>query len=90
MKYLLSEEQLLDLLEDYDREFKLDTFAYKDPPSFTVKEWFNKSKKKLNSSLDKTLNDVMNLGMSCRQTQLQGYCDKSGNEILEEWKKENL
>ena len=41
-----SEEEVLQMLEDYDREFKLDTFAYTNPCSFTVKEWFNKFKNK--------------------------------------------
>jgi len=44
-KHLYSEEEVLKLLEDYDREFKLDTFAYTNPCSFTVKEWFNQYKK---------------------------------------------
>jgi hypothetical protein len=41
-----SEEEVLEILEDYDREFKLDTFAYTNPCSFTVKEWFEQIKKK--------------------------------------------
>jgi hypothetical protein len=41
--------------------------------------------------LDNILNDVMNLGMRVRQDQLSGFSsDKSGNEILEEWKLANL
>jgi hypothetical protein len=35
-----------------------------------------------------TLNDVMNLGMCLRQDQLSGYSGKSGNEVLEDYKKE--
>lgn len=35
------------------------------------------------------LHDIMNLGMSIRQDQLSGYCDKSGNEVLREWFKQN-
>ena len=31
------------------------------------------------------LNDVMNLGMSLRQSQLQGSSEKSGNEALQEY-----
>jgi hypothetical protein len=41
-----SEREVLEILEDYDREFKLDTFAYTNPCSFTVKEWFEKFKNK--------------------------------------------
>jgi len=41
-----SEREVLEILENYDREFKLDTFAYTNTCSFTVKEWFEKSKKK--------------------------------------------
>lgn len=36
------------------------------------------------------LKDIMNLGMDTRQYQLNGQCDKSGNEILDEWIDENL
>lgn len=43
---MYSEEEVLEMLEDYDREFKLDTFAYTNPCSFTVKEWFETVKKK--------------------------------------------
>lgn len=45
-KKMYSEEEVLEMLEDYDREFKLDTFAYTNPCSFTVKEWFETVKKK--------------------------------------------
>lgn len=41
-----SEEEVLKLLKDYDRLFKLDTFAYTKPCTFTVKEWFEQFKKK--------------------------------------------
>ena len=40
-----SEEEVLKILETYDIEFKSDTFAYTNPCSFTVKEWFEKFKK---------------------------------------------
>lgn len=40
-----SDEEVLFLLENYDREFKLYTFAYTKPCSFTVKEWFKKNSK---------------------------------------------
>ncbi len=29
--------------------------------------------------------DVLNMGMTIRQDQLHGYCEKSGNEHLAEW-----
>ena len=29
--------------------------------------------------------DIMNLGMSLRQNQLNGWTDKSGNEVLKEY-----
>lgn len=40
-----SEEEVLSILEDYDREFKLNTFAYTAPCRFTVREWFEKKTK---------------------------------------------
>lgn len=40
-----SESEVLTILEDYDRTFKLDTFAYTQPCKYTVKEWFDKNKK---------------------------------------------
>lgn len=33
---------------------------------------------------------IMNLGMCVRQDQLNSQCDKSGNQVLEEWIKLNL
>ena len=45
-KKIYSEEQVLKILENYDREFKLDTFAYTKPCTFTVKEWFEQYKNK--------------------------------------------
>lgn len=44
-KNTYSEEEVLEILEKYDREFKLDTFAYKNAPTFTVEDWFIKNKK---------------------------------------------
>lgn len=38
----------------------------------------------------KILSDVMNLGMSHRQDQLEGHTVRSGNEVLEEWIKQKL
>lgn len=43
----------------------------------TKEHWFNQFKSEFL--------EVMNLGMDLRQNQLNGYCDKSGNEILNEW-----
>lgn len=40
--------------------------------------------------LDNILNEVLNLGMTVRQNQLSGHEERSGNEILEMWKQENL
>lgn len=40
--------------------------------------------------VDKMLNDVMNLGMMLRQHQLSGHDGRSGNEVLEEWKRNNM
>lgn len=40
-----SQDEALNLVEDYDREFKLDTFAYTKASTFTVKEWFKNKKK---------------------------------------------
>lgn len=34
--------------------------------------------------------EVMNLGMDLRQKQLQGNCDKSGDEVLQEYFDENF
>lgn len=45
-KTMYSESEVLTMLEDYDRMFKLDTFAYTQPCKYTVKEWFDKNKKK--------------------------------------------
>lgn len=41
-----SKKEVLKILENYHREFNLDTFAYSNTCSFTVKEWFEKSKNK--------------------------------------------
>jgi hypothetical protein len=41
-----SEEELLDIIKYYDREFKLDTFSYTKPCSFRIEEWFERFKKK--------------------------------------------
>lgn len=54
-----------------------------------------KSSKRIKTSwtreeLDEILSEVMNLGMSLRQDQLNGYTSKSGNEVLEEYKQQNL
>jgi hypothetical protein len=49
-----------------------------------LKQTFNREE------LDKILLDVMNLGMSLRQDQLSGHDQRSGNEVLEEYKNENL
>lgn len=43
-----------------------------------------------NKQFDKILLDVMNLGMEVRQNQLNGHCTKSGSELLDAWKKDNL
>lgn len=40
-----SENEVFDILENYDRELKLDTFAYTKPCDYTVTDWFNKNKK---------------------------------------------
>ena len=40
-----TEQEVLRLLEDYDREFKLDTFAYTKACKYTILDWFNKNKK---------------------------------------------
>ncbi len=34
--------ELLDMLEKYDREFKIDSFAYTKPVNYTVKDWLEK------------------------------------------------
>lgn len=38
----------------------------------------------------KELTAILNLGMTIRQDQLNGHCNRSGNEILADWIKENL
>jgi len=43
---MYSEVEVLAMLENYDSEFKLDTFAYTYPCTFTVKEWFSQFKNK--------------------------------------------
>ena len=40
-----TEQEVLRLLENYDREFKLDTHAYRKPCNYLVSEWFEKNKK---------------------------------------------
>lgn len=45
-KPIYTETELSELIEKYDREFKMDTFAYTRPCSFTVQEWINKNLKK--------------------------------------------
>lgn len=40
---LYTTNDVLQILQDYDRELKLDTFAYTKAASFTVKEWFTKN-----------------------------------------------
>ncbi|HSE99744.1 MAG TPA: hypothetical protein VLA48_02520 [Nitrososphaeraceae archaeon] len=42
---MYSEEEMLGMLKDYDREFKLDTFAYTKSCTFTVSQWFENNKK---------------------------------------------
>jgi hypothetical protein len=51
---MYNEKEILSILENYDNEFKLDTFAYTKACTFTVKEWFNKFKNK--PSREKSLN----------------------------------
>lgn len=46
--------------------------------------------KYLKSEFDQILLDVMNLGMSLRQNQLNGTSNESGVEVLNKWKEENL
>lgn len=41
-----TESEVLELLEKYDREFKLDTVAYTKAAKYTVSEWFEKNQKK--------------------------------------------
>lgn len=36
-------EEVAQLIEKYDRQFKLDTFAYTKAASFTVEDWINKN-----------------------------------------------
>lgn len=40
-----TQEEVISILENYDREFKLDTFAYTKPCEYSVSEWFNKKYK---------------------------------------------
>ena len=40
--------------------------------------------------VESLLHDVLSLGMEIRQNQLNGYCNKSDNEYLKEFIKENL
>ena len=40
------EDTMLYMLEEYDRMFKLDTFCYKEPCKYTVKDWFENNKHK--------------------------------------------
>lgn len=47
-KRMHSDEEVLDILKNYDREFKLDTFSYTKSCSFTVEEWFKQYKKNIN------------------------------------------
>lgn len=42
------------------------------------------------SQVDGIMNAVLNLGMTLRQDQMNGYERRSGDEVLEDWKKENL
>ena len=43
----------------------------------------------MKKELKEIFNEILNLGMTLRQDQLKGYCNKSGNEMLEEYLKEN-
>jgi len=40
-----TEEEVLAMLKDYDRQFKLDTHAYTKACQYTVEDWFEKHKK---------------------------------------------
>lgn len=40
-----TESEVFQMLEKYDREFKLDTFAYTQAPKYTVSQWFEDNKK---------------------------------------------
>jgi len=42
---MYTEAEVHALIEKYDREFKLDTFAYRKPCKWTVLDWFLKNKK---------------------------------------------
>ena len=42
---LYTEKEVLRMLNNYDREFKLDTFAYTKPCKYTVEDWFERNKK---------------------------------------------
>lgn len=37
------------IINDYDRQFKIDTFAYQYPCKYSVDEWFEKNKDKFKS-----------------------------------------
>ena len=42
---MYNEREVLRMLNNYDREFKLDTFAYTKPCKYTVEDWFERNKK---------------------------------------------
>lgn len=67
-----------------------------DGMNYEIKDFVIENTELINRSVwtkeqvDKMLNDVMNLGMILRQNQLSGHDHRSGNEVLEEWKRNNL
>ncbi len=43
LQEIFTRAELLTYLEKYDREFKLDSFAYTQAVNYTVEDWFNKN-----------------------------------------------
>lgn len=56
---------------------------------FIVKKFIEHSQLQKIVKLQDLLLEVMDLGIMCRQHQLQGYTTKSGKETLKEWMEKN-
>lgn len=93
--YVRTEDTDCGVLWYYDGDQGIPDYVIEGDLEFELEDAFNEKiskEEKLNlvkvlkSELGKEiLNDVMNLGMTLRQNQLNGYSSKSGNEVLKEY-----
>lgn len=70
-----------DLCEDHLSEYQDKLYGYS--PDASAKTYSEEFVRKL-------CKEVMELGMSTRIAQIEGYCDQSGKEVLEEFLKDKL